>query len=176
MVAASAEPGLAPVIPSTSQGTAVRHSVLVSAVAAIAVVPILALAPLVWGPGFGRTLTLGLILLPGVVLLGVGRVMVAAFTGQGAANEALFVGLVSFPLTFVAFLLVIPDHGSTGAAIVSCCSYIVASLLAAYLFLRTPGHSIRASLVPRGDDLRDYVRLARRGLDALGRRRFRVSQ
>ncbi|MDX6607466.1 MAG: hypothetical protein QOD14_2006 [Solirubrobacterales bacterium] len=176
MVAASAEPGLTPVIPSTSQGTAVRHSVLVSAVAAIAVVPILALAPLVWGPGFGRTLTLGLILLPGVVLLGVGRVMVAAFTGQGAANEALFVGLVSFPLTFVAFLLVIPDHGSTGAAIVSCCSYIVASLLAAYLFLRTPGHSIRASLVPRGDDLRDYVRLARRGLDALGRRRFRVSQ
>ncbi len=53
--------------------------------------------------------------------------MVAAFTGEGAANEALFVGLVSFPLTFVAFLLVIPDHGSTGAAIVSCCSYVAAS-------------------------------------------------
>ena len=52
--------------------------------------------------------------------------MVAAFTGRGAANDALLVGLVSFPLTFVAFLLVIPDHGSTGAAIVSCCSYVVA--------------------------------------------------
>jgi Na+-driven multidrug efflux pump len=103
-------------------------------------------------------------------------VMVAAFTGEGAANEALFVGLVSFPLTFVAFLFVIPDHGSTGAAIVSCCSYVVASLLAAYLFLRTPGTSIRGSLVPRADDLRDYVKLARRGLDALGRRRLGVSQ
>ena len=66
-----------------------------------------------------------------MALLGVGRVMVAAFTGEGAANEALLVGLVSFPLTFVAFLLVIPDHGSTGAAIVSCCSYVVASVLAA---------------------------------------------
>jgi len=169
MVTAAADPGLTPVIPPTSQGTAVRHAVLVSAVAAIAVVPILALAPLVWGPGFGRTLTLGLILLPGVALLGVGRVMVAAFTGEGAANEALFVGLVSFPLTFVAFLLVIPDHGSTGAAIVSCCSYVVASLLAAYLFLRAPGHSPRSALVPRADDLRDYIRLARRGLDALRR-------
>jgi O-antigen/teichoic acid export membrane protein len=169
MVAAASDPGLTPVIPPARQGAAVRHAVLISAAAAIAVVPILALAPLVWGPGFGRTLSLGLILLPGVALLGVGRVMVAAFTGEGAANEALFVGLVSFPLTFIAFLLVIPDHGSTGAAIVSCCSYVVASLLAAYLFLRAPGHSPRTALIPRAADLRDYVRLARRGLDALGR-------
>jgi O-antigen/teichoic acid export membrane protein len=176
MVTAAADPGLTPVIPPTSQGTAVRHSVLVSAAAAIAVVPILALAPLVWGPGFGRTLTLGLIMLPGVALLGVGRVMVAAFTGEGAANEALFVGLVSFPLTFVAFLLVIPDHGSTGAAIVSCCSYVAASLLAAYVFLRSRSTSLKASLIPRADDLRDYLRLARRGLAMLERRRFRVSQ
>ena len=176
MVTAASDPGLTPVIPRSSQGTAVRHSVVVSLIGAVAVIPILAFAPLVWGPGFGRTLTLGLILLPGVAMLGVGRVMVAAFTGAGAANEALFVGLVSFPLTFVAFLIVIPDHGSTGAAIVSCCSYIVASALAAYLFLRAPGHTARSSLIPRADDLRDYARLARRGLDALGRRRFGVSQ
>jgi O-antigen/teichoic acid export membrane protein len=169
MVTAGSDPGLAPVIPPASQGTAVRHSLLVSAAAAVAVVPILALAPLIWGPGFERVLSLGLILLPGVALLGVGRVMVAAFTGKGAANEALFVGLVSFPLTFIAFLLVIPDHGATGGAIVSCCSYVVASLLAGYLFLRSPGHSARSALVPRADDLRDYARLARRGLDALGR-------
>jgi O-antigen/teichoic acid export membrane protein len=176
MVFASADPGLTPVIPEERQGAAVRHSVIISAAAALVVVPILAIAPLVWGPGFGRTLELGLILLPGVALLGVGRVMVAAFTGEGAANEALFVGLVSFPLTFIAFLLVIPDHGSTGAAIVSCCSYIATALLAAYLFLRARGHSARAALVPRAEDVRDYLRLARRGLEALRRRRFGVSQ
>jgi O-antigen/teichoic acid export membrane protein len=164
------------VIPEEKQSAAVRHSVLVSAVAAILVIPILALAPLVWGPDFDRTLGLGLILLPGVAMLGVGRVMVAAFTGKGAANQALFVGLVSFPLTFVAFLLVIPDHGSTGAAIVSCCSYIASSALAAYLFLRTPGNSVRSTLIPRSEDLRDYVRLARRGLDTLARKRSWASQ
>jgi O-antigen/teichoic acid export membrane protein len=167
MVTAAADPGMTPVIPPGGQGSAVRHAVLISAVASLVVIPILAIAPLVWGPGFGRTFTLGMILLPGVALLGVGRVMVAAFTGEGAANDALLVGLVSFPLTFVAFLLVIPDHGSTGAAIVSCCSYIAASLLAAYLFLREPRHSVRNSLVPRADDLRDYVRLARRGLSRI---------
>jgi len=176
MVTAASDPGLTPVIPAAGQETAVRHSVLVSAAAALAVIPILAIAPLVWGPGFGRTLELGLILLPGVALLGVGRVMVAAFTGEGAATEALLVGLVSFPLTFVAFLLVIPDHGSTGAAIVSCCSYIAASALAAFLYLRARGHSLRSSVIPRAEDLQDYVRLARRGQEALERRRFRVSQ
>jgi O-antigen/teichoic acid export membrane protein len=173
MVTAASDPGLTPVIPPSSQVTAVRHSVLTSVAAAIAVIPILALAPLIWGPGFERALSLGLILLPGVALLGVGRVMVAAFTGKGAANDALLVGLVSFPLTFVAFLLVIPDHGATGSAIVSCGSYVAASLLAAYLFLRSPGHSARSALIPSKSDLRDYVRLARLGMDTLRRSRSR---
>jgi len=126
------------------------------------VIPILALAPLVWGPGFHRTLDLGLIMLPGVALLGVGRVMVAAFTGRGAANQALLVGLVSFPVTLVAFLLVIPDHGSTGAAVVSCASYVSVSVLSAVLFFRSTRTPIAAALVPRASDLRDYVDLAQR--------------
>jgi O-antigen/teichoic acid export membrane protein len=167
MVTAASDPGMTPVIPPSGQGAAVRHSVLISAAASLAVIPILAVAPLVWGPDFDRTLTLGLIMLPGVALLGVGRVMVAAFTGEGAATDALLVGLVSFPLTFVAFLLVIPDHGSTGAAVVSCCSYVVASALATYLFLREPRHSVRTTMVPTAEDLRDYVRLARRGLSRI---------
>jgi O-antigen/teichoic acid export membrane protein len=167
MVTAAAEPGLTPVIPADRQDAAVRHSVLVSAVAAIAVIPILALAPLVWGPSFDRALGLGLILLPGVFALGIGRVMVAAFTGRGAANEALFVGLISFPVSFVAFLLVIPDNGSTGAAIVSCLSYAATALLAAFIFLRGRRTTARTILSPRSDDVRDYVRLARRGLNAV---------
>jgi O-antigen/teichoic acid export membrane protein len=170
MVTAASEPGLHPVIPPSRQGAAVRHAVVISTVAALAVIPILAIAPLVWGSGFGRTLDLGLILLPGVALLGVGRVMVAAFTGEGEATDALFVGLVSFPLTFVAFLLVIPDHGDTGAALVSCGSYIASSLMAAFLFLRHRHVSIRGALLPRDEDLRDYLRLARGALKELGRR------
>jgi O-antigen/teichoic acid export membrane protein len=145
--------------------------VLVSAVATLAVVPLLVIGPFIWGPDFGRITELGLILLPGVALLGVGRVLVAAFSGRGAANDALLVGLVSFPLTFVAFLIVIPDHGMTGAAIVSCCSYAASSLLAAVLFFREPGTSVRDALMPRAEDLRDYVRLAQRALGGLRLRR-----
>jgi O-antigen/teichoic acid export membrane protein len=168
--AASGRAGPSPGTWATSQASAVRHSVLVSGAASIAVIPLLALAPLVWGPGFGRTLTLGLILIPGVALLGVGRVMVAAFTGRGGANQALIVGLVSFPLAFAAFLVVIPDHGSTGAAVVSCCTYVVAALLAAVLFFRSTGTPVAEALVPRASDLRDYVSLARRARDRRGLR------
>jgi stage V sporulation protein B len=151
-----------PQILASSSVSAVRHAVVVSVVATLLVIPILALAPLVWGPGFHQTLDLGLIMLPGVALLGVGRVMVAAFTGRGAANHALLVGLVSFPLTLIAFLLVIPDHGSTGAAIVSCCSYVIVSLLSAVLFFRSTRTPLSAALIPRAEDLRDYVDLAQR--------------
>jgi O-antigen/teichoic acid export membrane protein len=116
----------------------------------------------VWGPGFHRIPTLGLIMAPGVALLGVARVMVAAFTGRGAANHALLVGFVAFPLTFAAFLVVIPDHGTTGAAVVSCCSFVAVSLLSAVLFYRTTGAPLRASLLPHRGDLHGYLALARR--------------
>jgi O-antigen/teichoic acid export membrane protein len=164
MVTAASDPGLGPVIPASGQSAAVRHSVLVSVATTLAVIPLLVIAPLIWGPGFGRITTLGLIMLPGVALLGVGRVMVAAFSGRGAATEALLVGLLSFPLTLIAYLIVIPDHAATGAAVVSCCSYIATSLLAAVLFLNIPGTKAREALVPRADDLRDYVRLAQRSV------------
>jgi hypothetical protein len=70
----------------------------------------------------------------------------------------------------VAFLIVIPDHGDTGAAVVSCCSYVASSLLAAFLFLHHRSGSVRAALVPRAEDLRDYARLSKRAWAEVGRR------
>jgi len=167
--AATTTPDLHLDVPISSQSSAVRHAVLVSGAAGLVVLPVLAAAPLVWGPGFDRVLGLGLVMMPGVVLLGVGRVMVAAFTGRGAASQALLVGLVSFPLTLVAFLLVIPHHGASGAAIVSCCSYTVASLLSAALFFRSSRLSPTTALAPRRADIEDYANLARRVWSARGR-------
>lgn len=147
---------------SEPHATAVRHAVLVCGLAALALVPTLLVAPLIWGPGFEDIPKLGLIMAPGVAMLGVARVMVAAFTGRGAANHALLVGFVSFPLTLVAFLLVIPDHGTTGAAIVSCCSYVAVSVLSAVLFFRTGEAGMREALVPHRGDLHGYFELARK--------------
>ena len=150
---------------------AVRHAVLVCGLAALALVPTLLVAPLIWGPGFGDIPKLGLIMAPGVAMLGVARVMVAAFTGRGAANYALLVGFVSFPLTIVAFLIVIPDHGTTGAAVVSCCSYVAVSLLSAFLFFRTGEVGVREALVPHRGDLHGYLEIAGKVKDRITGRR-----
>jgi O-antigen/teichoic acid export membrane protein len=149
--------------------SAVRHAVVVSLAVSVLVGAALFAVPLLWGPEFERTVALGWILLPGVAALGAGRVMVASFTGLGHTSYALAVGLVSLPLTVVAYLLVIPGSGNTGAAVVSSISYLTTSLLAAALYARATGLGPREFLVPRAGDLRDYLRLAR-GLRAEARR------
>jgi O-antigen/teichoic acid export membrane protein len=88
--------------------------------------------------------------------------MVAAFTGRGHCHFAFAVGMLSFPATLVAYLLVVPDRGTTGAAIVTSISYSAAALLAALLFFRSVRSPVREVLLPRRSDIRDYERFARR--------------
>jgi len=149
-------------IDERTAASAVRHAVLVSVGAAAALGVLLLAVPTIWGGDFERTTDYGLIMLPGVALLGIGRVMVAAFTGRGHPHYALAVGMLSFPATLIAYLLVIPDHGTTGAAIVSSASYVAAALLAAALFFTTVRASLRQVLVPTRADIADYARFASR--------------
>ena len=142
--------------------SAARHATLVSVAVSLAVGAGLFAVPAIWGPEFEGSVEQGLIMLPGVAALGVGRVMVASFTGLGHASYALLVGLVSLPLTVIAYLLVVPDSGATGAAVVSGASYLITAVLAAILFARTTHLPLRDYLVPRRSDVRDYVRFARR--------------
>ncbi|MGH2956185.1 MAG: lipopolysaccharide biosynthesis protein [Solirubrobacterales bacterium] len=142
--------------------SAVRHAVLVSFAAAVGLGVFLLAVPAIWGGDFSRTTEYGLIMLPGVALLGIGRVMVAAFTGRGHRRQALAVGMVSFPATLVAYLLVVPDHGTLGAALVSSGSYVLAALLAGLLFFSTMRASVRQTLVPTRADAADYRRFAAR--------------
>ena len=151
-----------PVLSERAATSAARHSVLVSLVAVAALAVLLLFVPLLWGGQFTRAIHYGLILLPGVAMLGVGRVMVASFTGRGHPHYALAVGLLSFPATLIAYLLVIPDYGTTGAAVVTSLSYATAAALAAILFFRTVRASRREVLVPTREDISDYEKFAKR--------------
>jgi O-antigen/teichoic acid export membrane protein len=155
--------------------SAVRHAVLVSFGAALAIAVLLVAVPVLWGADFDRTTEYGLIMLPGVVLLGIGRVMVAAFTGRGHPHFALAIGILSFPATLIAYLLVIPDHGTLGAAIVTSVSYVMAALLAGLLFFTTVRTPAREVLVPTSADAADYKKFARR-LNPRGRLASRSPQ
>ena len=64
--------------------------------------------------------------------------------------------LATAPPTAIAYLLVIPDAGATGAAIVSVVSYAATALVAYFYFRRATGIGPRQALVPTRADLRGY--------------------
>ena len=147
-----------------------RHSVLLLAPATIIVLLLVVVAvPLLYGPAFTEAVWFGLILIPGVVGLSLGKTLSAVVTGRGRPHYALLTTLITVPLTVALYLLLIPPLGAYGAALASTVSYLTATGLALVWFRRTTQIPLRAALVPSRAELRDY-------LDALAnvRRRLRT--
>jgi O-antigen/teichoic acid export membrane protein len=144
---------------------AVRHSVLLSVPAALLVVLLLLVAvPLLYGPKFHQTIWLGLVLLPGVLLLGVGKVLSSALAGRGHPRYALYTSAVVMPLTLGLYFGLIPFFHEWGAAAASAASYAATALLLLVFFRRVTGIGFADAFVPRlaeVGDYRDLVRLAR---------------
>lgn len=144
-----------------SDARACRHAVLMLPPSALIVtVLLLAGIPLFYGSRFEDSVTLGLILLPGVLLLGLSGVLTSIVHGRGRPDYALYAVLITVPPTLVAYLLVIPDTGATGAAVVSLCSYAAAAVVAFLFFRRVTGLGARAALVPTPEEFRAYYEVA----------------
>jgi O-antigen/teichoic acid export membrane protein len=153
---------------------AVRHTVaLALPTAAMLAIGMLTI-PFVFGEGFREAIGPGMVLIPGVLLAGLGTTLAAAIVGKGRPDLPLRTGLIVTPLTLVAYVLVIPELEAYGAALVSVAAGLAVALLNLWFFRATTGLPLRA-LVPDRGDVRDYRELARRGLDylrlALRRRR-----
>jgi O-antigen/teichoic acid export membrane protein len=140
-----------------SDARAVRHSVLlVLPLAAMEAVALLVAVPLVYGHEFHRSVELGFLLLPGTLGLGLGAVALAILLGRGETARVMWVGLAVVPATIVAYLLVIPPLGATGAALASSASYLVLTVAAVTVLKRCTGLGARALLVPTDEDIEDY--------------------
>jgi O-antigen/teichoic acid export membrane protein len=141
---------------------AARHGVLLSLPAALLITVLLLIAvPLLYGSKFADTIPLGFILLPGVLLLGVGKVLSSAIAGRGYPRYMLYCGAISSALTLVLYFTLIPAFHEWGAAIGSSFSYGVTALLWLIFFRHVTRISLRDSLVPRSEDVADYGGLAR---------------
>ncbi len=153
----------------------VRHVVLITVlVAAVLALALVGLVKPVYGDDFGDAVVLGLILLPGVSLLGVGNVLFATILGRGRPAYSLYSSLIATPLTMALYLALIPPFDATGAALASTASYTLTFLLAVHYYRRATGRSVLPLLVPGRDELRDYGRAlrdvrVRLGLSASGR-------
>ena len=58
--------------------------------------------PLLYGPEFTKAVWFGLILIPGVVALSLGKSLSAVVTGRGRPHYALWTTLITVPLTIAS--------------------------------------------------------------------------
>jgi O-antigen/teichoic acid export membrane protein len=144
---------------------AVRHSVLLTIPAGVLISLLLLFAvPLVYGSAFADTRKLGFVLLPGVLLLGIGKVLGTAVAGRGYPRYTLYIGAISMPVTLSLYFALIPPFHAWGAAIASSISYGFSAILSLVFFRRVTGVRMRDALVPLAQDVADYggvMRLAR---------------
>jgi O-antigen/teichoic acid export membrane protein len=143
----------------------VRHGVLVEIPTVIILSAVLVLLlPVLFGAQFRPAVDLGFLLLPGVVALGVGKVLSAAVIGRGHTIYSLYSALLTAPPTVLLYFLLIPRWGATGGAIASSISYGLSTVMGIYFFRRASVAPIRAALVPRRSEFDDYRRLGRQVL------------
>ena len=139
-----------------------RHSVLLTAPTAAGVSLLLVAAvPVLYGPKFEDAVLYGFLLLPGVLAGGVGKVAAGNLIGRGRPGYTLLPQLLITPPTIAAYMVVIPEHGAEGAAIVSSISYGLSTAVAVWLLVRVAAMPLGAMLLPRRDDVQDYLLMTR---------------
>ena len=140
----------------------VRHGVLLILPAAGLISLLLLVAvPLLYGSKFSEATTLGFVLLPGVLILGVAKILSYTISGRGFPRYALYVGAITLPLTLALYFSLIPAFDAWGAATGSTASYVLTTVVMLFFFRRATSIDVRSAFVPRAEDVADYVVLAR---------------
>jgi len=138
-----------------------RHTVMLLPIAGLAVTLLLLVAvPILYGPKFHDSFALGMIMLPGVLALGLGKVLMSVVVGRGYPRYALYSGLLTVPITLGLYFLLIPSMGDWGAALGSSISYGLTSLTILVAFRHVTHIPLRTALVPSREDLGDYGQAA----------------
>ena len=87
-------------------------------------------------------------LLPGVLLIGVGKILGSVVSGRGYPRYALYGGGIAVPLTLALYFALIPPFDAWGAAIGSSLSYSFNALLGLFYFRRVTRIGFREAFVP----------------------------
>jgi O-antigen/teichoic acid export membrane protein len=140
----------------------VRHAILlVPITCAVLVVGVLVI-PLVFGTDYSDAVGPGLILVPGVAVLGAAGILTANVVAVGRPEMILRVSLLLFPFTLVLYLTLIPPFEIWGAAIASTAAYLTAALGYFVVFMRATRDMDSDGLWPGRAEIRDYRELWQR--------------
>lgn len=133
-----------------------RHAVIVilATTGVIAAALVLLVVP-VYGPRFRPAIELGLILLPGVALIGIGQILSATIVGRGRPIYSLYSALIVTPVTIGLYLWLVPALGAEGAALAKTASYTLSFALALYFYRRVTGGAPLGLFVPTREEMAD---------------------
>ena len=101
------------------------------------------------------------ILLPGIVAFSVAKVISSDLVGRGKPLYVTYAAIVSFIVTIILDLLLIPRLGVPGAALASSTSYTISAITLSIIYSRISGNRFLSFLYIRKDDFIRYRDLIR---------------
>jgi O-antigen/teichoic acid export membrane protein len=136
-----------------------RHTAFIMILCCLAIAPLSALIPVVYGASFADASIQLLILLPGVFFIGLESVLVQYFTSLGLPKVIPIFWLITLLLDIVLLLTLVPRWGARGAAAASTISYLLIFLLVGIRFRKTTRCSWADAFVIRATELRRLFRI-----------------
>jgi len=144
-----------------------RNTFLITLIAALGLsVVSKPLIVFIYGEAFAPSVIPLWLLMPGVVALGISKVLCGDLAGRGLLQYGAYSSAISLVATVVCDLLLIPSWGIAGAAVASSISYCIATIVVLIFYIRISGNGLAIVLIPRKEDVIIYQRycasLARR--------------
>jgi O-antigen/teichoic acid export membrane protein len=112
--------------------------------------------PTFCGPEFMPSIRPLKILLPGVICLGVSRLLCSDLAGRGKPMISGYSGLAGLMVTILADITLIPRLGVQGAALASTLSYFVMSIIPICFFVKYTKRKVQDLLIFKLRDWQDY--------------------
>jgi len=138
-----------------------RHTVLIVVASTLVLAAAIELLVVpIYGSEFRPAIELGLILLPGVALIGIAGTLSATIVGHGKPGYSLAIAVITTPITIALYAILIPAYDATGAAVASSISYALSFVLASIFYRRVTGAALLPRLLPTRSELADYRGLA----------------
>jgi O-antigen/teichoic acid export membrane protein len=131
-----------------------RFTLLASAIAAVALIPLVWLAIRIVLPAFDGSLLPFLILLPGAVALGLSKVLSGYISGLGRPGPVSVIAASALGVNLILNLVLIPPLGIVGAALASMTSYAAHAALTVGLASGLSGAGYREFILPGRVELR----------------------
>lgn len=121
---------------------------------------------LLFGSAFQESIVLMYVLLPGILALGITRILGAHFSGSGRPELGTMMVAFSFVETIVLDIILIPRMGVMGAAIASSTAYITSALVGLLIFTKLWRVRLVDTVIPRWIEianLRKFFKVLGRG-------------